>query len=124
MALNALHYLGCRNVDDFNSNFVELKSKINIRISELKNRTKGFEKNLEIFYERLCPSFIKVIEQIEDKNFDTSAVNGQIIYKSPWGYSYVQYVNKTNDFTLIRPGFMWDYDKEDYIKHSPDGSVN
>ena len=49
MALNALHYLGCRNVDDFNSNFVELKSKINIRISELKNRTKGFEKNLEIF---------------------------------------------------------------------------
>ena len=120
MALNALHYLGCRNVDDFNSNFVELKSKINIRISELKNRTKGFEKNLEIFYERLCPSFIKVIEQIEDKNFDTSAVNGQIIYKSPWGYSYVQYVNKTNDFTLIRPGFMWDYDKEDYIKHSPD----
>ena len=77
-------------------------------------------KNLEIFYERLCPSFIKVIEQIEDKNFDTSAVNGQIIYKSPWGYSYVQYVNKTNDFTLIRPGFMWDYDKEDYIKHSPD----
>jgi hypothetical protein len=120
MALNALHYLGCRNVDDFNSNFVELKSKINIRISELKNRTKGFEKNLEIFYERLCPSFIKVIEQIEDKNFDASAVNGQIIYKSPWGYSYVQYVNKTNDFTLIRPGFMWDYDKEDYIKHSPD----
>ena len=61
-----------------------------------------------------------MIEQIEDKNFDTSAVNGQIIYKSPWGYSYVQYVNKTNDFTLIRPGFMWDYDKEDYIKHSPD----
>lgn len=120
MILNALHYLCCRNADDFNSNFVELETKIDIRISELKNRAKGFEKNLEIFYERLCPSFIKVIEQIEDRNFDTSAVKGQIIYKSPWGYSYVQSVTKTNDFTLIRPGFMWDNNKEDYLKHSPD----
>lgn len=120
MALNALHYLGCRNVDDFNNNFAELKTKINIRISELKNRTKGFEQNLEIFYEKLCPSFIKVIKQIEDKTFDTSAVQGQIIYKSPWGYSYVKSVTKTNDFSLIRPGFLWDDYKEDYIKHSPD----
>ena len=120
MVLNALHYLGCKNADGFNNNFAELKIKINSRTSELKNRTKGFEKNLELFYGKLCPSFIKVIKQIEDKNFDTSAVQGQIIYKSPWGYSYVQSVTKTNDFSLIRPGFMWDDYKKDYIKHSPD----
>lgn len=120
MALNALHYLGSRNTDDLNNYFGEVKIKINKRNAELKHRTKDFEKNVEIFYSRLCPAFIKVIERIEKKNFDTSAVVGQIIYKSPWGYCYVQSVTKTNDFTLVRPGFMWDYDKENYLKHSPD----
>ena len=61
-----------------------------------------------------------MIKRLADKNFDTSAVQGQIIYKSPWGYSYVHSVTKTNDFTLIRPGFMWDDNKADYVKHSPD----
>ena len=61
-----------------------------------------------------------MIKQLADKNFDTSAVQGQIIYKSPWGYSYVHSVTKTNDFTLIRPGFLWDDAKSDYMKHSPD----
>ena len=76
--------------------------------------------NLETFYSKVCPAFKKVIERLKDKNFDTSAVQGQIIYKSPWGYSYVHSVNKTNDFTLIRPGFLWDDSKADYLKHSPD----
>jgi len=61
-----------------------------------------------------------VIKRLADKNFDTSAVHGQIIYKSPWGYCYVHSVTKTNDFTLIRPGFLWYDDKADYMKHSPD----
>ena len=61
-----------------------------------------------------------MIKQLADKNFDTSAVQGQIIYTSPWGYSYVHSVTKTNDFTLIRPGFLWDDAKSDYMKHSPD----
>lgn len=120
MMLNTLHYLGWKNVDDFNNNIEELKTKINCRISELKQRANGLEQNLELFHKKVCPAFEKVIQQLADKNFDTSAVQGQIIYKSPWGYSYVHSVSKTNDFTLIRPGFMWDEDKEDYIKHSPD----
>jgi len=120
MLLNTLHYLGWKDVDDFNSNFGELKAKIIHRISELKQRANGLEQNLEIFYRRVCPAFKKVLKQLRDKNFDTSAVHGQIIYKSPWGYCYVYSVTKTNDFTLIRPGFLWDDGKAEYMKHSPD----
>jgi hypothetical protein len=120
MLLNTLHYLGWKDVDDFNSNFGELKAKIIHRISELKQRANGLEQNLEIFYRRVCPAFKKVLKQLGDKNFDTSAVHGQIIYKSPWGYCYVHSVTKTNDFTLIRPGFLWDNGKAEYMKHSPD----
>ena len=105
---------------NFNCNFGELKNKISHRISELKHRASGLEQNLETFYRKVCPAFRKVIKQLEDKKFDTSAVNGQIIYKSPWGYCYVYSVTKTNDFTLIRPGFLWDDAKSDYMKHSPD----
>jgi hypothetical protein len=120
MLLNTLHYLGWKDVDDFNSNFGELKAKIIHRISELKQRANGLEQNLEIFYRKVCPAFKKVLKQLGDKNFDTSAVHGQIIYKSPWGYCYVHSVTKTNDFTLIRPGFLWDDGKAEYMKHSPD----
>lgn len=120
MLLNTLHYLGWKDVEDFNDNFGELKSKITHRISELKHRASGLELNLETFYKKVCPAFKKVIKQLADKKFDTSAVQGQIIYKSPWGYSYVHSVTKTNEFTLIRPGFLWDDDKADYMKHSPD----
>lgn len=120
MLLNTLHYLGWRDVEDFHNNFGELKTKITHRISELKHRASGLEQNLETFYSKVCPAFKKVIERLKDKNFDTSAVQGQIIYKSPWGYSYVHSVTKTNDFTLIRPGFLWDDSKADYLKHSPD----
>lgn len=120
MLLNTLHYLGWKDVEDFNNNFGEMKTKITLRISELKHRANGLEQNLQIFYRKVCPAFKKVIKQLADKNFDTSAVQGQIIYKSPWGYSYVHSVTKTNDFTLIRPGFLWDDDKADYMKHSPD----
>ncbi|MGJ1204605.1 hypothetical protein [Sphingobacterium lactis] len=120
MLLNTLHYLGWKNIDDFENNFDDLQIKINLRISDLKQRTKGLEQNLMVFYYKVCPAFKKVMKQLAEKNFDTLAVQGQIIYKSPWGYSYVQSVNKINDFTLVRPGFMWDDVKEDYIKHSPD----
>jgi hypothetical protein len=120
MLLNTLHYLGWKDVDDFNSNFGELKAKIIHRISELKQRANGLEQNLEKFYRGVCPAFKKVLKQLGDKNFDTSAVHGQIIYKSPWGYCYVHSVTKTNDFTLIRPGFLWDDGKAEYMKHSPD----
>lgn len=119
MLLNTLHYLGERDVEDFNGKFRELKIKITHKISEMKNRTSGLKQNLDTFYRKVCPAFKKVIERIKNKDFETSAVQGQIIYKSPWGYCYVHSVTKTNDFILIRPGFLWDDDKADYMKHSP-----
>lgn len=120
MALNTLHYLGWKNINDFDKNFKELKVKVSHRISGLKQRLKGLDENVGMFYRKICPAFKKVIKQLEDKKFHTSAIQGQIIYKSPWGYSYVQAVTITNEFTLIRPGFMWDYKKEEYVKYSPD----
>src|SRR5690606_35299228 len=38
MLLNTLHYLGWKDISDFNSNIEELNIKINHRISELKLR--------------------------------------------------------------------------------------
>ena len=120
MLLNTLHYLSWKNIEDFNNNFGKLKTKIDHRISELKHRASGLEQNLEAFVKKVCPAFKNVIKRLADKNFDSSAVQGQIIYKSPWGYCYVHSVTKTNDFILIRPGFLWDDHKADYIKHCPD----
>ena len=124
MLLNTLHYLGWKNIELFNNNFGELKTKITRRISEVKHRESGLEQNIEIFYRKVCPAFNKVIKRLTDKNFDTLAVQGQIIYKSPWGYCYVHSVTKTNDFTLIRPGFMWDYERLDFVRHCPDDIYN
>ncbi len=120
MLLNTLHYLGWKDVENFDCNFNNLINNIKHRVSELKHRTNGLQHNFDIFYRKVCPAFKKVIKKLEDKKFETSAVKGQIIYKSPWGYCYVHSVTKTNDFTLIRPGFLWDDTKSDYLKHSPD----
>ncbi len=48
------------------------------------------------------------------------AEKGQIIYKSPWGYCFVKEVSKQNEFSLIRPGFIWDDKHGDFIMHSND----
>jgi len=53
-------------------------------------------------------------------DFDKLAQKGQVIYSSLVGYCYVHSITKTNDFTLIRPGFMWDDKQGDYLKHRPD----
>ena len=37
---------------------------------------------------------MNVLKRLDEKNFDTSANQGQIIYKSPWGYCYVYSVSK------------------------------
>ena len=48
------------------------------------------------------------------------AEKGKLIYKSPWGYCLVKNVSKQNEFTLIRPGFLWDNKLCDFIMHSND----
>jgi len=120
MSLNSLHYLGWKDIADFDSNYGILKENIRRRVSELKHRASGLEENLELFYQRICPAFRKVLTRIKEKDFDVSGSKGQIIYKSPFGYCYVDSVSKSNDFTLIRPGFLWDDEQQDFLRHSPD----
>ena len=120
MLLNALHYLGWKDVNGFDSNFVDLKKGIAKRISELKYRATTLEEVKGRFYKNICPAFRTVIKNRENKKFDTTAKQGQFIYSSIVGYCLVHSVSKTNDFTLIRPGFLWDDEKEDYLRHRAD----
>ncbi len=120
MLLNTLHYLGWKDVDDFNNNYDELKNKIHHRISELKHRASGFEQNLETFYRKVCPAYKTAMVKRSNKNFDDSAHAGEIIYSSIVGYCYVHSVNKAKEYFLIRPGFCWDDSHNEYIKHRAD----
>lgn len=115
-----MHYLGWKVKDNFNNYLDELFSKITLRIYDLKYKVSSLDQNLAVFQKKVCPSFNKVITRIAEKNFDSVALKGQIIYKSPWGYCYVHSITKTNEFTLVRPGFLWDKKKADYLKHSAD----
>jgi len=120
MLLNTLHYLGWKDIEEFESNFSNLIKAIDQKISELKHRTNGIEENLKRFIRIVCPAFKSVITRRANLDFDKTAIKGQLIYSSLVGYCYIQSVTKTNDFTLIRPGFMWDDKQEDYLKHRPD----
>lgn len=120
LLLNALHYLGWNNIKDFNAHFSDIESKILRRVSELKHTASGIKENQTRFFEKICPSFRTVIERVAEKDFDSSAFQGQMIYKSPWGYCFIKSVSNSNEFTLIRPGFMWDENSEDYLKYRPD----
>ena len=120
LLLNTMHYLGWKVKDNFNNYLDELFSKITLRIYDLKYKVSSLDQNLAVFQKKVCPSFNKVITRIAEKNFDSVALKGQIIYKSPWGYCYVHSITKTKEFTLVRPGFLWDKKKADYLKHSAD----
>jgi hypothetical protein len=119
LLLNAMHYLGWKDAVCSDNKFNELKSGINGRITELKHRAIGLNDNIERFFFKICPAFEQVIKQLADKKFDTSATKGCLIYKSPWGYCYVQSVDLPNRYTLIRPGFLWDKETGDYLKYRP-----
>lgn len=120
LLLNTLHYLGWKEIVEFNNNIDEFKTKINNKVLDLKYTSNELKRNLDTFYNIICPAFCNVLKQISIKNFNTSTVQGKIIYKSPWGYCYVQSVTKTNEFVLCRPGFIWDSKRSDFIKYSSD----
>jgi hypothetical protein len=119
LLLNAMHYLGWKDAVCSDNKFNEFKSGINERITELKHRAIGLNDNIERFFFKICPAFEQVIKKLADKKFDTSATKGSLIYKSPWGYCYVQSVDFPNKYTLIRPGFLWDKEIGDYLKYRP-----
>ncbi len=119
LILNTMHYLGWKDVVNNVEKYHEFKAEIKNRINELKHRATSLPENTERFFRKIFPAFAKVIVKISEKKFDKYAVEGNIIYKSPWGYCYVKSVTPPNRYTLIRPGFLWDTEQKDYLKARP-----
>jgi len=120
MLLNCLHYLSDRNPESFKAILPELRKGIAEKIQSLKYPSNMVKENLQWFEKKIIPAYVRTIRQLHEKEFDTMAEKGQIIYKSPWGYCLVKDVSKQNEFTLSRPGFLWDEDRGDFIMHSND----
>jgi hypothetical protein len=120
MLLNCLHYLGDKNPAQFNNLWPELKKNISLKIDTLKHPQPSITENYTLFKKIVIPAYFKTINQLAAKQFNTSAGRGDIIYKSPLGYCYVKNVTIQNEFTLVRPGFMWDDDLEDFLKFTDD----
>lgn len=119
LLLNTMHYLGWKDTVADKNICNEFKSEVKNRITELKQRAVGLNENIDRFFRIIIPAFQKGIVQLNDKEFDTYAGIGNIIYKSPWGYCYVKSVASSKKYTLVRPGFIWDEEHQDYIKFRP-----
>lgn len=120
MLLNCLHYLGYRNSNTFEREYPLLKKGVSEKAELLKHKAPLFQDNLNWFEKRILPAFKYTISKLERKEFDTTAAKGSIIYKSPWGYCLAKDISKHNEFTLIRPGFLWDDHLGDFVMHSND----
>jgi hypothetical protein len=120
MILSCLHYLSDRNPEAFNAMLPALRKGIAEKIDSLKYSSNMLKENLQWFEKKIVPAYVRTIRQLHAKDFDTMAEKGQLIYKSPWGYCLVKDVSKQNEFTLIRPGFLWDDKQGDFIMHSND----
>jgi hypothetical protein len=120
LLLNCLHYLGYRNSSSFDKEYPLLKRRVSEKGELLKHKAPQFQDNLNWFEKRILPAFNNTISKLEAKDFDKTASKGSIIYKSPWGYCWAKDISKHNEFTLIRPGFLWDDHLGDFVMHSND----
>jgi hypothetical protein len=120
MLLNCLHYLGYRNSSTFEREYPMIIKSVSEKAELLKHKVPLFQDNLNWFEKRILPAFKTTISKLERKEFDTTAAKGSIIYKSPWGYCWAKDISKYNEFTLIRPGFLWDDHLGDFVMHNND----
>lgn len=120
LLLNCLHYLGDKTSSGFNDLWPKLDRLIRDRGTSLKHTSGSFKENWTWFENRIVSAFIRTIKQLEAKQFDKVVERGEILYKSPWGYCLVKDVSRQNYFTLTRPGFIWNDEFADFIKHSND----
>jgi len=119
LTLNAMHYLGWKDAVNNTEKYHVFKAGLKNRIRELKHRASSLHENIARFNRDICPVFHKVILRVTNKKFDLHATEGNIIYKSPWGYCFIKSVAAPNRYTLVRPGFLWDTEQKDYIKIRP-----
>lgn len=124
MLLNCLHYLSEKDPEIFNAKLPELRKGIAEKIESLKYPSNMLRENLQWFEKKIIPAYLRTIRKLHTKEFDTLAEKGQLIYKSPWGYCLVKDVSKQNEFTLVRPGFLWSEKFGDFIMHSNDEIYN
>ncbi len=118
--LNCLHYMGDKTPAGFNDLWKDLYRAIAERSNTLKHLSGYGEENWDWFEYNVVNAFKRTIKLLEKKEFDSKSSKGEIVYKSPWGYCFVKEVTKENDFTLSRPGFWWDDEQQDFIKHTDD----
>jgi len=118
LVFNCLHYFGFRNFENFEEKLVEINEQIREKSSLLKHHSDTINLNLQWYENRLIPVFKKTICKLAAKQFDTFTSIGQLIYKSPFGYCYVKDLTKENDFTLVRPGFLWDNKTKDFVRYN------
>lgn len=120
LLLNALHYLGCNKHDEFEQQRNTLLKDIESRSALLKSVTPFFEENFKFFKGKVIKAYITTLQKREAQQFDATAQKGNVIYSSLVGYCFVESITKNNEFTLIRPGFMWDDKFGDFIKYRSD----
>lgn len=121
LLLNTLHYLGCNKHDKFKLQYEALIKDIENRSLLVKSLTTYFEDNFGLFKNKIIKAFMATLQRREAQKFDATAQKGNVIYSSLVGYCQVQSVTKNNEFTLVRPGFMWDENYGDFIRHRADG---
>lgn len=121
LLLNALHYLGCNKYTEFTQQYSSLIEDVESRSKLLKSLTPFFESNFLFFKNKVVNAYGSILQKREAKKFDNMAQKRNIIYSSLLGYCYVQSISKNKEFSLIRPGFMWDDNYGDFIRHSADG---
>ena len=118
LLLNCLHYLGEKNPTEFGRVLPSLKLNIIAKLEQLKNPSSSLQDNLVWLEKKIIPAFERTIIQLEAKQFGSIASKGEILYKSPLGYCFVRGVTKENEFTLVRPGFLWDDGVGDFLRHT------
>lgn len=120
LLLNCLHYLGDRNPESFTKALPDLAKGIAEKAEALKYKSNQFTENMNWFDKTLLPAYQDAISRLANTNFDKAAQRGQIIYRSPWGYCWIKDVSPPKQYTLVRPGFMWDERSYDFVMHTND----
>jgi HKD family nuclease len=121
LLLNSLHYLGCNKHDEFKQQYDTLLKDVESRCLLLKSVPPFFEENFRFFKTKIIKGYVTTLQKRETQQFDATAQKGNVIYSSLVGYCHVQSISKNNEFSLIRPGFMWDDNYGDFIRHRADG---
>jgi hypothetical protein len=124
MMLNSLHYFGEKDPDKFIEMLPILLRAVTLKVTSLNHPIDIISNNYEWFEKRIIPAFHNTILHLSAKTFDYISNKGHIIYKSPWGYCYVKDILRQNQYTLVRPGFLWDKSSREFTLYDTNKIYN